>query len=83
MGLDSEFDVKNSGVTDILNACPEFDVMISSHTHLLIESRFINDVLVVQNQNQAKTMSVIDITLTKSDDGWNANAKSITVDDIK
>lgn len=33
MGLGNEYSVPNSGVTDILNACPEFDVMVSAHEH--------------------------------------------------
>ena len=62
MGIENEYGVENSGVTDILNACPEFDVMVSSHEHALIPNMDINGVLVVQNKNMAQTMAVIDLT---------------------
>ena len=70
MDLENEFSVPNSGVTDILNACPEFDVMISAHLHRLIPGVEINGVLVVQNRHQAQSMAVIDLTLEKDGDGW-------------
>ena len=70
MGIENEYGTPNSGVTDILNACPEFDVMVSSHEHTLIPSMEINGVLVVQNRYMAQTMSVIDLTLEKSGGGW-------------
>ncbi|MBR2527099.1 MAG: 5'-nucleotidase C-terminal domain-containing protein [Blautia sp.] len=70
MGLDNEYGVENSGVTDICNACPEFDVMISSHEHAEVPGTLINGVLVVQNKNMAQTMNVIDLTLEPDEDGW-------------
>ena len=70
MGLVNEYGVTNSGVTDILNACPEFDVMVSSHEHAQIPSMDISGVMVVQNKNMAQTMSVIDLALEKTDGGW-------------
>ena len=70
MGIENEYGAANSGVTDILNACPEFDVMVSSHEHVLIPSMEINGALVVQNKFQAQTMAVIDLTLEKNGDGW-------------
>ncbi|MCR5733491.1 MAG: 5'-nucleotidase C-terminal domain-containing protein [Lachnospiraceae bacterium] len=76
MGFDNEFNTPNSGVTDILNACPEFDVMISAHSHKQIVSEYINGVLVVQNKNMAQTMSVIDLTLEKEGDRYRVTEKS-------
>ena len=76
MGIANEYEVPNSGVTDILNACPEFDVMVSSHEHALIESQDINGVLVVQNKNQAQTMAVIDVTLEPDGEGWKVAEKT-------
>ena len=70
MGIENEYGVPNSGVADILNACPEFDVMVSSHEHTLIPSVEINGVLTVQNRYMAQTMSVIDLTLENSGGGW-------------
>ena len=70
MGIENEYGVPNSGVTDILNACPEFDAMVSSHEHTSIPGMDINGVLVVQNKNMAQTMCVIDLTLEPDGDGW-------------
>ena len=70
MGIENEYTVPNSGVTDILNACPEFDVMVSSHEHHLIPGMELGGALVVQNRDQARTMSVIDLTLEKDGEGW-------------
>ncbi|MBQ1470839.1 MAG: 5'-nucleotidase C-terminal domain-containing protein, partial [Eubacterium sp.] len=85
MGITNEYGVDNSGVTDILNACPEFDVMLSSHEHAQIPSMDINGVLVVQNKNMAQTMAVIDLTLEKDGDGWKVvekTAESINIADF-
>ena len=83
MGIENEYGVPNSGVTDICNACPEFDVMVSSHEHKQIESMNINGVLVVQNKNMAQTMSVIDLSLTADGSSWKLTkkkAQSICID---
>ena len=76
MSLDNEYGVPNSGVTDILNACPEFDVMVSAHAHKQIAGEEINGVLVVQNKNMAQTMSVIDLELEQDDGGWKVVQKT-------
>jgi 2',3'-cyclic-nucleotide 2'-phosphodiesterase/3'-nucleotidase len=76
MAINNEYGTPNSGVTDILNACPEFDVMISSHDHAQIPGEDINGVLVVQNKNMAQTMAVIDVTLEKDGDGWKVADKT-------
>ena len=78
MGIDNELGTPNSGVTDICNACPEFDIMISSHEHRLIESMDINGVLVVQNSMGATSMSVIDIDLERVHGKWEIADKSAT-----
>ena len=76
MGIDNEYGVPNSGVTDILNACPEFDVMVSSHAHIEIPGVDINGALVVQNKNSAQTMAVIDLALERDGDGWKVAEKT-------
>ena len=86
MAINNEYSTPNSGVTDILNACPEFDVMISSHDHAQIPGMDINGVLVVQNKNMAQTMAVIDLTLEKDGDGWKVADKvseSINIADFE
>ena len=82
MGIANEYGVANSGVTDILNACPEFDVMISSHEHAQIPGQEINNALVVQNKNMAQTMAVIDLTLEPDGDGWKVAEKTSESIDI-
>lgn len=76
MGIDNEYDVPDSGVADILKQCPEFDVMISAHTHTRIAGRDIHGALVVQNKNMGQTMAVIDLMLEKDGDGWKLTDKS-------
>ncbi len=70
MGLWNVYDTPNSGVEDILNACPEFDVMVSAHSHSMLAGEYINDVLTVQNMYMAQTMAVIDLELTEDENGW-------------
>ena len=62
MGLNNEYGVPNSGVTDILEQCPEFDLMIASHEHRLTSVR-INGVPVVENREQAQTMAEVTLEL--------------------
>ena len=86
MGIENEYDMPGSGVTDILNACPEFDVMVSSHEHVLIPSMDINGALVVQNKSQAQTMAVIDLSLARDGGGWKVAekaARSISISDYE
>ena len=86
MSVENEYGVANSGVRDILQACPEFDVCVSSHEHILIPSMDINGVLVVQNKYMAQTMSVIDLTLAPEGDGWKVaekTAESVRVADYE
>ena len=72
----NEYDIPNSGVTDICNACPEFDVMVAAHGHRKIEGEIINGVLVVENLDRAQTMSVIDIDMKKTKEGWAVKKKN-------
>ncbi len=86
MDIDNEYGVANSGVTDLANACPEFDLIIASHGHNAIESETINGVLVVENKNMANTMSEIHLFVQKTDAGSevvNATAALITIADYE
>ena len=82
MSIDDEYDMPDSGVADILNACPEFDVMVSSHEHVLIPSMDINGALVVQNRSQAQTMAVIDLSLVRDGGAWRVEEKSARSVDV-
>ncbi len=82
MGLENEYGVPNSGVTDILSECPEFDVMVSAHEHRQIAGEIIGDTLVVQNKKMAQTMAVIDLELKKDGKTWKAAGKTSESIDI-
>lgn len=69
MGMNNEYEVKNSGAEDLANACPELDLIVASHEHRLIEGEEVNGVLVVMNKNSAATMAKVDLTLKKQEDG--------------
>ncbi len=76
MGIENEYGVANSGVTDLANACPELDVIVASHEHMLVESKDINGVLVVENKNMAQTLSEIHLTMVKDGEGWTVAEKT-------
>lgn len=70
MGLENEFEVEGSGVRDLANACPEFDLIVAAHEHLLVEGEEINGVLVVENKAQAETLANVVLTLERDGEGW-------------
>ena len=51
MDTENEYGVQGSGVTDLANACPEFDVIIAAHGHKQIVGEEINGVLVVAGRS--------------------------------
>ena len=59
----NEYGVYGSGVTDLANACPEFDVIVGGHGHRSIPNMMINNVLVVENKNAGATLSEIHVYL--------------------
>lgn len=69
MGETNEYAVKDSGVTDLANACPEIDVIVAAHEHKAVEGVMYNNVLTVENKNGAQTVAKIDIKLKKGADG--------------
>ena len=68
MDTENEYGVYGSGVTDLANACPEFDVIIAAHGHKEIPGEEINGVLVIENKNAGATMSEIHLQLQRQ---WN------------
>lgn len=76
MGLENEYGVPDSGVSDILKECPEFDVMVSAHEHRQIAGEMIGDTMVVQNKKMAQTMAVIDLELEKDGENWKVDGKT-------
>lgn len=85
MDIENEYGVPGSGVTDLANACPEFDVIVAAHGHKSIPNKMINGVLVVENKNAGATMSEIHIYLERQWDGkWkivNRTSENLTIKD--
>ena len=74
MDTENEYGVYGSGVTDLANACPEFDVIIAAHGHKEIPGEEINGVLVIENKNAGTTMSEIHLQLQRQ---WNGRWKVV------
>lgn len=85
MGVENEYDVSNSGVRDLANACPELDLIVSAHAHTQIAGEEINGVLVVENKNSGATLSEIHLELEKNADSeWevvNRTSESLNMSD--
>lgn len=67
MGLGHMINENDSSVLDVRELCPEFDIIIASHEHQIIESRFEGSTLITQNEDQAKSLSLITLTFGESD----------------
>lgn len=65
MGEENEYDVPNSGANDLVNACPELDLIIAAHEHKLVEETYVNNVLIVENKSSGATMSKVNIVVEK------------------
>ena len=77
MDTENEYGVSGSGVTDLANACPEFDVIVAAHGHKEIPGQEINGVLVVENKNAGATMADIHLQLQRQWDGsWKVAGRS-------
>lgn len=78
MDIDNEYELKNSGVEDLANACPELDLIVAAHGHQLIEGEEINGVYVIENKDKAATLAEIHIEVEKTDDGWDVVNRTST-----
>ena len=77
MDTENEYGVYGSGVTDLANACPEFDVIVAAHGHKEIPGQEINGVLVIENKNAGATMSEIHLQLQRQWTGrWKVVGRS-------
>lgn len=77
MDPENEYGVYGSGVIDLANACPEFDVIIAAHGHKEIPGEVINGVLVIENKSAATTMSEIHLHLQRQwDGGWKVASRT-------
>ena len=69
MGMENEYEVKNSGATDLANACPDLDLIVASHAHQMIAGEEVNGIPVVMNKSNAETLANVNLTLEKQEDG--------------
>ncbi len=69
MDCRNEFGQENSGVYDLADKVPELDIILASHGHKRIEEDYRNNVLITENRDEAKTLSLITVTLEQGDDG--------------
>ena len=77
MDTENEYGVYGSGVTDLANACPEFNVIIAAHGHKEIPGQEINGVLVVENKSAGATLSEIHLNLQRQTNGsWQVKSRS-------
>ncbi len=77
MDTENEYGVYGSGVTDLANACPEFNVIIAAHGHKEIPGQEINGVLVVENKSAGATLSEIHLKLQRQTNGsWQVKGRS-------
>ena len=83
MGLENEYGVANSGVTDLAKECPELDLIVASHEHMQVEGTELSGILTVENKNMAQTLSEIHLFLEKDGDGWKITDKTSKTHQIK
>ncbi len=87
MSVNDEYNVPNSGVSDLAEQFPEFDLLIASHGHQGIPELEINGVPIVENRNGGATMAQIQMDLTKDASGsWTVGDTStelISISDYK
>ncbi|MDD7218907.1 MAG: 5'-nucleotidase C-terminal domain-containing protein [Clostridia bacterium] len=69
MGENNEYDVENSGVNDLANACPELDAIIAAHEHKQIAGTEVNGVLIVENEDSGKSLAQVTFTVEKNENG--------------
>lgn len=83
MGIENEYDVANSGVTDLAKECPELDLIVASHEHMQVEGTELSGILTVENKNMAQTLNEIHLFLEKDEDGWKITDKTSKTHQIK
>lgn len=78
-GLEEENNVYGSGTKDIAEAFPDFDVIISGHAHVAVESERVNGVLLCEPNCYARNLSVIALSFKRNENTWNLDATSATL----
>lgn len=65
----SEYGTTGSSAYEIADKCPELTAIVAAHEHKKVSGVTRNGVLIVENQNGAKTLAQINLKLTKGTDG--------------
>lgn len=68
MDVENEYGVENSGAYDLADKVPGIDLILAAHGHQKINSTH-NNVLITENNDVGKTISVINMTVQLWDDG--------------
>ena len=69
MDCENEYGLEDSGVYDLADKVPELDLILAAHGHKKIEGIYRNDVLITENNDLGKTLSLVTLTLEKDADG--------------
>lgn len=84
MGIDGEYGVASSGLTELANQVPELTAIIAGHAHSQIPSQMINGVLVTEPGANGQALSRLQLTLKKSSTGYKVvsrNSELVLVND--
>lgn len=82
MHFRDEFDTPGSGVRSYVEACPELDVVLAGHGHVLVEGETVGNALAVENRYQAQTMCVVDLAFEAAGDAWKLTDKTSYAVDV-
>lgn len=66
MGEDNEYDVADSGVKDLANACPELTAIVAGHAHSTIPGDVVNGVKIVEPGCFGQQLGTISIKFTQN-----------------
>ena len=67
MGLGHSINDRDTSVMDMTDCCPEFDVIIASHEHKIMESYYSRRTLIIENAEQGKTLTMISLSFEDYD----------------
>jgi 2',3'-cyclic-nucleotide 2'-phosphodiesterase / 3'-nucleotidase len=65
MGEENENNIPGTGVKDIAKACPELDVIIAGHMHVVVKHDVVNGVLITEPGKYGMGLSKVDLTFEK------------------
>lgn len=83
MGVENENGIADTGVRDIVNACPALDAVIAGHMHQNIPSETINGVLISEPYRYGRALTRIDLRFAKKDGRYLLVEKTATTIPMK